>query len=155
MQSASFFRCKPRWIWASDIPETSRPERDDPLWFVNGKIKSHTHQVCFYSKAGTGCCCSFFFKVSVMLRKELTIHSKIKEYFWIDSQVVLSYINNNLKRFKILVTNRVELIKENSDVSQWMYTESKSNLADETSRGLSPSNQEKVKHWIKIPELEG
>ena len=90
-----------------------------------------------------------------MLRKELTIHSKIKECFWIDSQVVLSYINNNWKRFKILVVNRVQFIKENSNVSQWMYIESKSNLADNTSRGLSPSNQEKVKHWIKIPELEG
>ena len=31
--------------------------------------------------------------VSAMLRKELTIHSKIKEYFWTNSQVVLSYIN--------------------------------------------------------------
>ena len=51
-------------------------------------------------------------KVSVMLRKELIIHSKIKEYFWTDSPAVLSYINNNLKRFKIFMTNRVQLIKE-------------------------------------------
>ena len=59
-----------------------------------------------------------------MLRKELIIHSKIKEYFWTDSKVVLSYINNkNSKRFKIFVTNRVQLIKENSDVSHWMYIE--------------------------------
>ena len=91
--------------------------------------------------------------VSVMLRKLLTIHSKIKEYFWTDSQVVLSYINNNSKRLETLAANRVQLIKENSDVSQWMYIKSKSNPADDTSRGLSPSNQEKVKRWVKGPEF--
>ena len=88
-----------------------------------------------------------------MLRKELIIHSKIKEYFWTDSQVVLSYINSNSKRFKIFVANRVQLIKENSDVSQWMYIESKFNPADYTSCGLSASNQEKVKHWVRGPEF--
>ena len=89
-----------------------------------------------------------------MLRKELIIHSKIKEYFWTDSKVVLSYINNkNSKRFKIFVTNRVQLIKENSDVSHWMYIESKFNLADDASHGLSPTNQERVKRWVKGPEF--
>ena len=88
-------------------------------------------------------------KVSMMLRKELTIHSEIKEYFWTDSQVVLSYINSNLKRFKTFVANRVQPIKENSNVSQWMYTESKFNPADDTSHGLSASNQEKVKRWVR------
>ena len=92
-------------------------------------------------------------KISMMLRKELTIHSKIKEYFWTDSQVVLSYINSNSKRFNLFVANRVQLIKENSDVSQWMYIESKFNPADYTSRGLSGSNQEKVKHWVRGPEF--
>ena len=88
-------------------------------------------------------------KVSVMLQKKMTIHSKIKEYFWTDSQVVLSYINNNSKRFKIFMANIVQLIKEISDVSQWMYIESKFNLTNDTSQGLSPSNQEKGKHWVR------
>ena len=92
-------------------------------------------------------------KVSMMLRKELTIHSEINEYFWTDSQVVLSYINSNLKRFKTFVANRVQLIKENSDVSQWMYIESKFNPADDISHGLSASNQEKVKRWVTCPEF--
>ena len=67
-------------------------------------------------------------KVSTMLR-ELTIHLKIKEYFWTDSEVVLGYVNTNAKRFKALVANRVQLIQENSDVNQWMYDDSRSNLA--------------------------
>ena len=80
-------------------------------------------------------------KVSVMLRKEMTIHSKFKEYFWTDSQTVLSYINSNSERFKIFVANRVQLIKENSDVSQWIGIDSKFNSANDTSRGLSPSSR--------------
>ena len=92
-------------------------------------------------------------KISVVLRKELTIDSRIKEYFWTDSPVVQSYINNSSKRSKIFMANIVQLIKENSDVSQWMYIESKFNPADDTSRGLSPSNQEKVKCWVKCPEF--
>ena len=91
-------------------------------------------------------------KVSMMLRKELTIHSKIKEYFWTYGQVVVSYINSNSKRFKIFMANRVQLIKENPDVSQWMYIESKFNPADETSLGLSASNQE-TKRWVRGPEF--
>ena len=51
------------------------------------------------------------------------------------------------------MANRVQLIKENSDVSQWMYIESKFNPADYTSCGLSASNQEKVKHWVRGPEF--
>ena len=79
-------------------------------------------------------------KVSVMLRKELTIHSKFKEYFWTDSQVFLSCINSDSKRFKSFVANRVQFIKENSDVSQWIGIDSKFNSANDTFRGLSPSS---------------
>ena len=50
------------------------------------------------------------------------------------------------------MANRVQLIKENSDVSQWIYIESKFYQADDASRGLSASNQEKVKHWVRGPK---
>ena len=66
-------------------------------------------------------------KVSTMLRRELTIHPTIKGYFRTDSEVVLGYINNNAKCFKIFVANRVQLIRENSNVNQWMYVDSRSN----------------------------
>ena len=66
-------------------------------------------------------------KVSTMLRRELTIHPTIKEYFWTDSEVVLGYVNNDTKCFKIFVANTVQLIRENSDVNQWMYVDSRSN----------------------------
>ena len=49
-------------------------------------------------------------KVSILLKKELTIHPIINECFYIDSQVVLGYINSDAKRFMIFVANRVQLI---------------------------------------------
>ena len=90
-------------------------------------------------------------KVSTMLRRELTIHATIKDYFRTESEVELGYVNNDAKRFKIFVANRVQLIRENSAVNQWIYLESRSNLADDTSRGISPSNQEKINRWLNCP----
>ena len=92
-------------------------------------------------------------KVSTMLRRELTIPPAIKEYFWTDNEVVLDYVNNNAKHFKIFVANRVQLIRENSYVNQWMYVDSRSNPADNTSCGISPSNQGKVNRWLNGPEF--
>ena len=56
-------------------------------------------------------------KVSTILRRELTIHPTIKEYFWTDSEILLGYVNNDTKRFKTYAANRVQLIRENSDVN--------------------------------------
>ena len=57
------------------------------------------------------------------------------------------------KRFKIFVASRVQLIREHSEPTQWTYNESKNNPADETSRGLLPSNLEKIERWVKSPEF--
>ena len=84
-------------------------------------------------------------KISFTLRKELTIHPIIKEYFWTDSKVVLAYLNNDVKRFKVYLASRVQLIRDHSDSMQWNYIESKKNPADDTSRDLLPSNAAKVK----------
>ena len=62
-------------------------------------------------------------KVSTMLGRELTIHPTIKEYYLTDSEIVLGYVNNDAKRFKIFVANKVQLIRENSDVNHWMYVD--------------------------------
>ena len=87
-------------------------------------------------------------KVSSFLKKELTIHSPIEEYYWTDSQVVLAYINNDIKWFKIFVANRIQLIREKSLLNQWMYIESKNNPADYASHGLTLSNSQKVHQWL-------
>ena len=79
-------------------------------------------------------------KVLTLLRRELTIHPKIKEYFWTDSKVVLGYFNNDAKRLKFFVTNTVQSIWENSDVAQWMYIDQRSTPSDDKSRRISLSN---------------
>ena len=57
-------------------------------------------------------------KISKLIREELQ-YSIDKEYFWIDSQVVLGYLQNESKRFKIFVANSIQIIKEHSVVGQW------------------------------------
>ena len=57
-------------------------------------------------------------KVSLILKKGLTRSTSIREFYWTDSMVVLGYISNEAKRFKVFVANRIQLIRENSNVKQ-------------------------------------
>ena len=52
---------------------------------------------------------AFSVKVSVLLRKELTIHPIINKSFYTGSQVVLGYMNSNAKRFKVSVANKISI----------------------------------------------
>ena len=71
-------------------------------------------------------------KVSKLLTKELTdyFQAGVKETFSTDSQVVLGYIRNDLKRFKVFVAKLVQKIKDHSHVSQWKYVKTSENPAD-------------------------
>ena len=77
-------------------------------------------------------------KVSKLLRNELRYPS-FKEVFWVDSKVILGYINNDIKRFHIIVANRLQQIREASSPHQWTYISTDKNPADAASRGLTPS----------------
>jgi hypothetical protein len=90
-------------------------------------------------------------KVSEQLRRELDM-SITKEFFWTDSQVVLGYIGNEVRRFHVFVANRVQQIQEGSSLDQWMYVGTKQNPADEGSGGLRP-NQLANSKWINGPEF--
>ena len=91
-------------------------------------------------------------KTSILLEKELEIPVN-KEVFWTDSEVVLGYIRNESKRFRIFVANRVELIKDHSDESQWHYISSKQNPAENASRGIDVYHDDKVKRWYLGPQF--
>ena len=78
-------------------------------------------------------------RVSASLREELE-YDQITEVFYTDSQVVLGYIKNDVRRFHVFVANQVQQIRENSTPDQWKYIETKENPADESSRGLSPQD---------------
>ena len=92
-------------------------------------------------------------KMTKFLRKELNIDC-LQETFWSDSKVVLGYIRNTTKKFKIFVVNRIQQIRENSEVNQWRYVPSKNNSADHVSRGLIDANSGgKCSTWVNGPQF--
>ena len=90
-------------------------------------------------------------RVSEQLRRELDVNIT-NEVFWTDSKVVLGYIANDVKRVHVFVANRVQEIQEKSSVKQWRYVDTKSNPADDASRGLRPRELSKSK-WITGPDF--
>ncbi|XP_027004017.2 uncharacterized protein LOC113643787 [Tachysurus fulvidraco] len=90
-------------------------------------------------------------KMSVMLKAELEIKID-EEFFWTDSQVVLAYINNEARRFNVFVANRVQLIRECTDPSQWHYVDTAQNPADHASRGLEAGEISSVS-WLSGPKF--
>ena len=74
--------------------------------------------------------------MSEFVQNELE-YPEIREFFWMDSRVVLGYISNEAKRFHVHVANRVQQIRDLTDPNSWFYVETKSNLADEASIGLT------------------
>lgn len=90
-------------------------------------------------------------KISAMLKGELDMKID-REFFWTDSKVVLGYINNEARRFHTFVANRVQLIRDKSDPSQWHYIKSSENPADHASRGLDASHINAT-NWLKGPKF--
>ena len=74
-------------------------------------------------------------KVSALLTKKLKIEN-VSEIYWNDSKVVLGYIVNEAKRFHLFVTNRVQKIRDHTDLVHWKCIRTNLNLADEGSQGL-------------------
>ena len=64
-----------------------------------------------------------------MLQKELDIPCQ-ETHYWTDSQTVLRYINNETARYHTFVANRVEVIRDGSETSQWHYVGSKEMAMD-------------------------
>ena len=87
-------------------------------------------------------------KVSLSLNNELEFEVD-NNYYWTDSQVVLSYLSNEVKRFHLYVSNRIQFIREHTKIDQWKYVPSKENPADDTTRGLF--NTTKNQRWLKGP----
>lgn len=56
-------------------------------------------------------------KIAGLIWKKLEIDWK-NDTFWTENKVILSYINNNTEKLKILVANWIQQIHERSNVSQ-------------------------------------
>jgi hypothetical protein len=72
--------------------------------------------------------------------------------FWTDSTIVIGYVNNQSKRFKTFVANRISTIHEISKPEQWRYVPTKENPADLASRGMNPANERSVQMWLSGPK---
>ena len=89
-------------------------------------------------------------KQNCQIREELDLQID-PTLFWADSTCVLQYINNEARRFKTFVANRIATIHNGSSPSQWRYISSELNPADYASRGLSSTNQRELDQWINGP----
>ncbi len=75
-------------------------------------------------------------KISQFLQRELRM-TIAQEYFYTDSLVVLGYLANEEKRFKVFVANCVQQVRDSTNIGQWHHVEGSKNTADICSRGLS------------------
>ena len=87
-----------------------------------------------------------------LLKKELDLN-EVEERFWTDSKVVLGYITNDVRPFKIFVANRVQQIKDNTTSGQWCYIPIKENPADSASRGLNAAQVNSIDRWFQYPSF--
>ena len=86
----------------------------------------------------------------VLLRREMDIPF-IDSLFFTDSEIVRSYIQNEDKRYRVFVANRVAEIRRGSVPSQWFHIESSMNPADILSRGCDADAVPEI--WFKGPDF--
>src|SRR5664279_1783026 len=91
-------------------------------------------------------------KMDGLIRRELDIEID-QSVFWTDSTTVLHYINSLDKRFETFVANRVAVIHDGSTPSQWRYVDTKSNPADDASRGLRAEELINNRRWLDGPNF--
>ena len=91
-------------------------------------------------------------RLSVILEKELHL-SNIQHFYWTDSQIVLGYLRNDSKRFKIFVANRVQEIQNSSTASQWRHIPGHDNPADLASRGVNSDKLVNSSLWFHGPSF--
>ena len=89
-----------------------------------------------------------FCQIKFVSNKKQVLASILKDEH---SQVVTGYIRNTQRRFKTFVANRVQKIREYSDITQWNYVSPKINPADYASMGLSGSNSKHLDLWFSGP----
>ena len=88
--------------------------------------------------------------VKTLLRElSVPVHEAV---FYTDSKVALGYIQNDSRRFYVYVANRVQIIRNVSDPSQWRYIDTALNPADLATRGIAAENLNDSK-WLSGAEF--
>ena len=89
-------------------------------------------------------------RLSNSLAEDLDVSRTV---FWTDAFTVLRYVNNEHRRWKIFVANRVAEIRESSEPNQWRYVPTTLNPADDATRGLSAQMIVSPNRWINGPSF--
>ena len=92
------------------------------------------------------------FRLCRMITREIE-YSIDDIFYWTDSMSALKYIMNTKTRFHTFVANRLAVIHESSDISQWNYIETKQNPADLASRGASIEKFRRNSQWFIGPDF--
>ena len=90
-------------------------------------------------------------QADIVLRRELVIDLGVS-IFWVDSKIVLGYIQNESKRFHVFVANRLSVIRRSTYPKQWKHVAGNENPADIISRGCNP-NDFKINQWFTGPDF--
>ena len=90
-------------------------------------------------------------KMSNFIKNELKI-ANIKTFLWTDSSIALHWIKSTSKQYKTYIANRVQLIQELSDPSEWGWCSGESNPADLPSRGMNMKDLVASPKWWGGPE---
>ena len=150
-QHPSFFRFKWQWLWSGKLPASCQWNLKNQLLSAYLKSSCSTHQIHSNTKEGT-CAATLAVKVLALLQKELQLLN-VKETFWTDSEIVLEYIQNESRKFKVFVANRIEMIRDHTEIHQWYYIGTKDNPADYSSRGIDVANDQTVQKWFRGPSF--
>ncbi|XP_069365348.1 uncharacterized protein [Maniola hyperantus] len=72
--------------------------------------------------------------------------------FWTDSKTVLTWIRTGARSYKPYVAHRLAAIEESSKVNEWRWVPTKLNVADDATRDVPTSFDEKHR-WYKGPDF--
>ena len=90
-------------------------------------------------------------RLAQMIKLETTDPVEVKYYT--DSATVLKYIASESGRWPVFVANRVQIIRDFSEPTQWNYIPSELNPADDASRGLQVSELIEQHRWLSGPQF--
>lgn len=89
-------------------------------------------------------------RLSTTILKECDMNIE-EVIYWSDSTVVLSWIRSESKRFKMFVGNRVEEIREQTEVRSWRWVPTIDNVADKATRDVEPTGN--LQEWLNGPRF--
>ena len=121
------------WLWNCLILEKESSRWNGGMYFCYGKELHSSTTVCLILK-----------EIDLMIEST---------FFWTDSKITLQYINNESRRCKTYVANRVAEIRDTSHPSQWRHCPGHLNPADDASRGISASKLLNRERWFSGPNF--